>query len=100
MAAPKDLKVSRLTSKGQVTVPQAIRERLGLQEGDRVAFVEEDEQVVLKKASVIAFNHLADEIATEAEKLGITEEDVLLELKRVRKELWDEKYKKRYTSNE
>lgn len=83
-----------------MTVPQAIRERLGLQEGDRVAFVEEDEQVVLKKASVIAFNHLADEIATEAEKLGITEEDVLLELKRVRKELWDEKYKKRYTSNE
>lgn len=100
MAAPKDLKVSRLTSKGQVTVPKAIRERLGLQEGDRVAFVEEDGQVVLKKASVIAFNHLADEIATEAEKLGITEEDVLLELKRVRKELWDEKYKKRYTSNE
>lgn len=29
---------STLTSKGQVTVPKAIRERLGLHEGDRLLF--------------------------------------------------------------
>jgi antitoxin PrlF len=30
---------SRVTSKGQITVPQEIRRRLGLREGDQVEFV-------------------------------------------------------------
>lgn len=34
--------VATITSKGQVTIPQRIRERLGLKEGDRVAFVVEN----------------------------------------------------------
>jgi len=34
---------STLTSKGQVTIPKEIRERLGLKEGDRLA-IELDEQ--------------------------------------------------------
>lgn len=29
-----------LTSKGQVTIPKEIRERLGVQQGDRIEFVE------------------------------------------------------------
>jgi antitoxin PrlF len=31
---------STITSKGQTTIPAEIRERLGLQAGDRIAFVE------------------------------------------------------------
>ena len=31
-----------LTSKGQITVPQAVRQTLGLQTGDRVAFVADE----------------------------------------------------------
>jgi AbrB family looped-hinge helix DNA binding protein len=31
---------SKITSKGQTTIPVEIRERLGLQNGDRIAFVE------------------------------------------------------------
>lgn len=33
----------RITSKGQVTIPKAIRERLGVKPGDEVEFVEVDE---------------------------------------------------------
>ena len=32
---------TRLTSKGQVTIPKAVRERLGLRPGDEVEFVED-----------------------------------------------------------
>lgn len=39
----------RVTSKGQVTIPQAIRERLGITAHSEVDFVEEGEKVVLVK---------------------------------------------------
>jgi AbrB family looped-hinge helix DNA binding protein len=39
----------RITSKGQVTIPQAVRERAGLMPGTDVEFVFEGETVVLRK---------------------------------------------------
>jgi len=41
----------RITSKGQVTIPQAIRERCGLTPHTEVEFVEENGRVVLQQAS-------------------------------------------------
>ena len=39
---------STITSKGQLTVPQEIRKRLGLQTGDRVEFVMEENRTVIR----------------------------------------------------
>jgi antitoxin PrlF len=39
---------STITSKGQLTVPQEIRKRLGLQAGDRVEFVVEEGRTVIR----------------------------------------------------
>ncbi|MFY9748038.1 MAG: AbrB/MazE/SpoVT family DNA-binding domain-containing protein [Acidobacteriaceae bacterium] len=39
---------SRLSSKGQVTIPQEVRVRLGLRTGDRVEFVEEGGKTILQ----------------------------------------------------
>lgn len=41
----------RITSKGQVTIPQEIRERFGLLPHTEVEFVVEDGAVVVRKAS-------------------------------------------------
>lgn len=41
---------STLSSKGQLTVPQEIRKRLGLRTGDRVEFVTEQDRTVIKPA--------------------------------------------------
>jgi antitoxin PrlF len=41
---------SRMTSKGQITVPQEIRQRLGLREGDRIEFVAEDRRTIVRRA--------------------------------------------------
>ena len=57
-----------LTSKGQLTIPKAIRDRLGLKPGDRVDFSQTGEGVVeLRRVQsptlddiVGAFAHLAD----------------------------------------
>jgi AbrB family looped-hinge helix DNA binding protein len=34
---------AKMTSKGQITLPKAIRERLGLKKGDRVRFIVDDD---------------------------------------------------------
>jgi antitoxin PrlF len=42
---------AKLRSKGQITIPKNVRERLGLEAGDRVVFVvQSDRDVVLKPA--------------------------------------------------
>lgn len=42
--------VAKVTSKGQVTIPKKVREKLGIQPGEEVGFEERGEQVILKKA--------------------------------------------------
>jgi AbrB family looped-hinge helix DNA binding protein len=41
---------STISSKGQITVPQEIRKRLGLETGDRVEFVVEEGRYVIRPA--------------------------------------------------
>lgn len=44
---------STITRKGQLTMPKVIRDRLGVQEGDRVAFrITGDGEVVVEAATV------------------------------------------------
>ncbi len=42
------MKTSSVSSKGQVTIPQEVRVRMGLKEGDRVEFVIDRGQTVLR----------------------------------------------------
>jgi antitoxin PrlF len=41
--------ISRITSKGQITIPKAVRSALGLADGDLVSFALEDGQATLRK---------------------------------------------------
>ncbi len=40
---------TRITTKGQVTIPKEVRERLGLRPGDELEFMEEDGVFRLRK---------------------------------------------------
>ena len=85
------MELSRISSKGQVTIPKVIREILKLHEGDRVAFLEEGGKVVITKASLVALTDLQRSVKEQAELDGITEEDALRELEKVREEMWNER---------
>jgi AbrB family looped-hinge helix DNA binding protein len=87
------VEVSRISSKGQVTIPKTIRELLNLNEGDRVAFLEENGKIMITKASLIALNELQVALSKEAKEKSISEEELLNELKAVREELWNERKK-------
>lgn len=45
--------VSRLTSKYQATIPQAIRRKLNLKPGDTVVFEIEDDTVTVRRATAL-----------------------------------------------
>lgn len=82
------VEMSRISSKGQVTIPKAIRQKLNLSEGDSDAFIEKDNgKVVIVKASILALRELQTEIGQKAEKQGITEKDLQLELEKVRNDM-------------
>jgi len=38
-----------LTSKGQLTLPKELRDRLGLQQGDVVEFIEENGKIIVRR---------------------------------------------------
>ncbi len=40
---------SSVTTKGQVTIPIELRERMGIKPGDRVGFIEDGERIVLQR---------------------------------------------------
>ena len=44
------METTTLTSKGQVTVPKAVRQQLGLRQGTKVTFVVEGDHAVLRPA--------------------------------------------------
>ena len=46
------MQTTTMTSKGQVTVPKEVRQRLGLRQGSRIAFVVEGDHAVLRPAVV------------------------------------------------
>jgi AbrB family looped-hinge helix DNA binding protein len=82
-----DMEVSRVTSKGQITIPKAVRERLNLTEGSKVAFIEKDGNVFITKSSVVALRDFLDSMSAEAQAKGITEEELLNDLEQVREEM-------------
>ncbi|HEY75555.1 MAG TPA: AbrB/MazE/SpoVT family DNA-binding domain-containing protein [Thermoflexia bacterium] len=42
---------AKVTSKGQITLPKGLRERLGLRPGDRVTFVEQEGKITIEPFS-------------------------------------------------
>ena len=50
---PSAVKLSRVQRKGQVTIPLAFREQLGIAEGDFVAFTLTDEGILITPQQVL-----------------------------------------------
>jgi AbrB family looped-hinge helix DNA binding protein len=66
---------ARITSKGQVTVPKAVREALGIKSGDQVLFRVEGHRAVLARTP--DFLSLAGTVRVPAAKRNAAWDDVL-----------------------
>lgn len=66
---------ARVSSKGQITVPKAVRDALGIQEGDEVVFRVEGDRAVLARTP--EFLDLAGSVAVPASKRGVAWDDII-----------------------
>lgn len=58
------IEMAALTSKGQLTVPIAIRKKLNLKEGDKVVFIEDaDGGIHILNASALSFGKAKEAVA-------------------------------------
>ena len=81
------MELAKITSKGQITIPIAIRKQLGVKEGDKVMFIQEGDKVIMMNASINALITAQKEFQGVADKLGLRDEqDVVNMLKEIRSE--------------
>lgn len=59
--------VSRLTSKGQTTIPREVRQKLSLEPGDTIVYEIEDDSVRLRKQAPLDLSYLRAVQATLSE---------------------------------
>jgi AbrB family looped-hinge helix DNA binding protein len=78
---------TKLSSKGQVVIPEEIRTRLGLEPGAQFVVVGEGDVVVLKALTapdLSEFTALLDEARASAKEAGLSETDIQKALDEVR----------------
>ncbi|MCL2639199.1 MAG: AbrB/MazE/SpoVT family DNA-binding domain-containing protein [Oscillospiraceae bacterium] len=81
------MELAKITSKGQITIPVYVRKKLGVNEGDKLLFIEEDGRIFVANSTMIAFREAQAAFAGEAERLGLKDEDdVVNMIKEFRKE--------------
>ncbi len=73
------LATTRMSSKGQVVIPEEIRDRLGLRAGMQFVVVGNRDVVILKAISapsVKEFNHLVGQARQQVRRAGLKKSDV------------------------
>lgn len=80
---------TKMSSKGQVVIPEAIRKRLGIEPGDRFVVVAGEDTVILKTIAAPTmdeFDELLGEARKQARRAGLERSDVADALAAIRRE--------------
>lgn len=82
------MEIAKITSKGQITIPISIRNRLNLKTGDKIVILEEEGRFYFENSAMLAFKRVEDAFTGEAEKAGFNTEDEMQDyMKEIRKEV-------------
>jgi len=79
------IEMATISSRGQICIPNDIREEMGLEEGSKVLFVLTDNSLIMKKADMQTFRQITAPLKEEARRVGMKESDVNEIVHKVRK---------------
>jgi AbrB family looped-hinge helix DNA binding protein len=86
------MELAKVTMRGQITIPVRVRKRLGIKDGDKVVFIEENGRVIIENAAMVALKNAQSSFVGEAARLGLkSEKDVVDMVKEVRREVWEKR---------
>ena len=87
-----EIEISKITSKGQIVIPQEIRERKGIKEGERFLVFDSDDSIIFKriknleaKKNLIEFEKVFKSMWKTAKEKNISKKDIEKEIEEVRK---------------
>jgi antitoxin PrlF len=76
--------ITSLSSRGQIVIPQSLREKMKLKEGEKFAIAGDDDTIVLRKIEQPSMNELLAKIRAKVKASGITPADVEKAIRSVR----------------
>ena len=81
------MELAKVTLEGQITIPLEIRKKLGVRDGDKIAFVEENGRIVMENSVRLALEDVHNAFKGEAERVGLKDEqDVVAMIRELRQE--------------
>ena len=69
------MELAKLTSKGQITIPRDVREKLRLKTGDKVLFFEENDKYFLQNSNSIVLADFQKSMEGAAKEAGFKNPD-------------------------
>ena len=79
------IEMGTISSRGQIAIPADIREEMGLQEGEKVLFLLENETLLIRKVTAKSFEEITKPLKEAVQKSGLKESDVVKLVHRARK---------------
>lgn len=67
---------TRVSSKGQVVIPESVRKAANVREGEELLVVAIGDTIVMKKLSAVTFEEVARPIWRTVKAMGLTGEDL------------------------
>lgn len=84
----ENIEITSVSSRGQVVIPQSLRDRLKIHEGEKFVIIGEDNTIVLKKLEMPSFSgidKLLKKTREFAKQKGLKETDVSEAISKARK---------------
>lgn len=84
----ENIEIASMSSRGQIVIPQSLREKLNIKEGEKFVVIGEDSTIVLKKLvmpSFAGFEKLLKKTRDFAKENKLKETDVEEAIKKARK---------------
>ena len=80
------MELAKITSKGQITIPRDIRDKMNLKAGDKIIFFEENGKIFLQNSNSIVLADFQIAMKGAAKEAGFNSpEDVEIYIKNLRK---------------
>ena len=75
---------AKIKNRGRMTLPKELRDANDIRDGDTILLVDAGDGVIIMKHQTSQVDRIANKIAADFRNNGITFEDVLAEIRRIR----------------